>query len=355
MPNNRWILLSVFLLLTGCVEREVIDDVRLITGMGYDTSEGEKIEGTALIPFHLPDQKVENTTLSAASSPSRNIFRTLQKKSPDPIVSGAMEVALFGKDIAEKGISSLLDSLQRDPSIGTNTYFAVVDGTAKDVLKGDYGKKGNSSYIADLIEQNTEHLDLPQTNMHTFLADFYKVGKSPFLPLIKKHGDKGVELVGLALFKDDKVIDTLPANKLFYFKLMVERYTQGGVKVSMGKQEAVVRSLRSKLKPKLTGQNPYELTVNIEIEGLLEQYTGGPLNPKARKEIDAALKKQIETNCMELVKRYQEKDIDPLGLGSFVRSRTRNFDQKKWRKTDYPKMKIHVNAKVKLLESGVVE
>ncbi|WP_043930565.1 Ger(x)C family spore germination protein [Bacillus sp. EB01] len=355
MANRSRILLSAFILLTGCVQREVIDDVRLITGLGYDAREGSKVEGTALIPYHLPDQKVENTTLSAISSPSRNIFRIFQKKSQDPIVTGATEVVLFGRDLAEKGISPTLDSLERDPAIGTNNYFAVVDGKAKDILQGDYGKKGNSAYIADLIKQNTKNLDLPKTNMHTFLADFYMVGKSPYLPFIKKNGNKGVELIGLALFKNDKVIDILPPNKLFYFKLMVERYTHGGVRVAMGKNEAVVRSINSKLKPKLTGRNPYELTINVEVEGLLEQYTGGPLNKKIRKQIDAALKKQIETTCMELFKRYQEKDIDPIGLGAFVRSRTRNFDQQKWRKTDYPNMQVHVNAKVKLLESGVVE
>jgi spore germination protein len=55
-----------------------------------------------------------------------------------------------------------------------------------------------------------------------------------------------------------------------------------------------------------------------------------------------------------MIQQFQEKGIDPLGIGEEVRTRTRKWDQKKWKEL-YPDIKITVQAKVKIMESGVIE
>ncbi|RHW39015.1 Ger(x)C family spore germination protein [Neobacillus notoginsengisoli] len=347
--------LCSLLLLAGCVQSEIIDDVRLVTGIGYDKGKDDKVIGTILIPFYMPDQKVLNDTLTTSASPTRDLFADFEHMSQDPIVAGSVEVALFGMDIAKTGIYQVLDALQRDPGVGTKVYLAVVDGKAKDILEGDYGKRGNSSFIADLLDQNIKERDLPKTNLHLFMSDFYQVGKSAYLPIIKRKNATSVEISGIALLKDGKVVDKIPRNEMFFFKLMNEKYSGGTVRVVLGKHKAVVESLHTKSKKKLVRRDPYEIDVHIKLKGYLHQYTGHSLEQKTIHEVERAIEKKIRKNSGKLVKQFQEQGVDPFGFGQFVRTKTRNFDYNKWKNQDYKGLTVNIIPTVTIVESGVIE
>lgn len=349
------IALVALFLLFGCVDTEIIDDVRLITGIGFDAGEGEKVQGTALIPYYMPDQKIVNNTLTASGSPTRDLFKKYQEMSPDPIVGGALEVVLFGMDFANKGIYQVLDSLQRDPGIGTSIYLAVVDGTAREILEGDYGKRGNSSYISEMLEHNIKRMDLPKTNFHMFMSDFYQSGKTSYLPIIRKKDTTTVEITGLALLRNGQLVDKIPRNKLFYFKMMSEKLSQGTISVKLGKNKAVVESISSKSKKKIIRRNPYEIDVHIKLDGYVNQYTGRHLDHKITDEIERVLESQIRSNASEIVKQFQQKGVDPIGFGHFVKSKDRSYDNNRWINTQYKSLKVNIKPSVSILETGIIE
>ncbi|WP_409271977.1 Ger(x)C family spore germination protein [Neobacillus sp. SCS-31] len=359
MGKHRWYCLQFglcsLLLLGGCVQTEIIDDVRLVTGIGYDKGQGDKVVGTALIPFYLPDRTVENYTLTTSASPTKDLFNNFQQMSPDPVVAGSMEVALFGMDFAKDGIYQVLDALQRDPGVGTKTHLAIVDGKAQEILEGNFGKRGNASFIADMLEHNIKTRDLPKTNMHLFMSDYYQTGKTAYLPIIKKKDDKAVQLNGIALFKDGKVVDKIPRNEMFFFKIMTGDYGEASQRVVLGKNKAMVESIRTKFKKKLVRRNPYEIDVHIKVKGFLPQYTGHHLDKKIINEVERALENQIRSYSGKLVRQFQKKNVDPFGFGHFVKSKTRGFSYKKWKQTDYRSLKVNIIPKVQILESGVIQ
>ncbi|WP_059172182.1 Ger(x)C family spore germination protein [Bacillus sp. FJAT-27445] len=359
MKKNKWAIFQVWLcslfLLAGCAQTEIIDDVRLVTGIGYDKGEGDKVIGTVLIPFYMPDQNVENNTLTTSASPTRDLFNNFDQMSSDPVVGGSLEVALFGMDFAKKGIYQVLDALQRDPGVGTKAYLVVVDGKAQEILEGDYGKRGNSSYISDLLDHNIKTRDMPKTNMHLFMSDFYQTGKTAYLPIIKKKDDKAVQLNGIALLKDGKVVDKIPRNEMFYFKIMTGNYAEGTQRVVLGKNKAMVESIKTKFKKKLVRRNPYEIDVHIKVKGYVPQYTGHQLNQKIISEIERALENDIGQHSGKLVKQFQQKGVDPFAFGQFVQSKTRGFSYKKWKNTDYKNLKVNIKPTVHIVESGVIQ
>jgi spore germination protein len=53
-------MLNFVILLSCCVERQIIDDVNIETAVGYDLAENNKIKGTLLYPVYLPDRSVQN-------------------------------------------------------------------------------------------------------------------------------------------------------------------------------------------------------------------------------------------------------------------------------------------------------
>lgn len=357
---KRLIIIWVFcfFILSGCIQKEILDDIGIEMARAYDWVNEEKIEGTSLVYNVLPDKSVENTTFTTEATTSRDLLNKLQKQSPDPLSEGSLEVFLFGKHLATNGLADYLDAPIRNPSIGARLYLTVVDGEAKDILTGEFGKRGNAIYISNLIEHNIENEDVPKTNLQLFFHDHYQLGKTPYLPQIKKVADDVVELNGLSLFKGNKIriVDTIEPEKMFFFKLLVDKFSEGAHKIKMGNDESVLRSITSKHKMKLTKRNPYEITINIKIKGVLKEFTGRKLAPAMLKEMEKNMEDETTKECEALIKRFQEKKIDPVGLGFFIKTKTRGFDLNKWEDGEkYQTLKVNVNTNVEIIESGVIE
>jgi len=351
------ILISLLILstiLTGCIQKEIVDDVNLETGAAYDYTDG-KIHGTALVPVYLSDKTVENKTFSSSSNLSRDFLRDVQRQSSDPLVTGSLKVVLFGEQLAkEKGILDLIDSLQRDPSIGARLYLAVTEGESKAVIHGSYGERGNAIYLSNLIRHNMKSKDVPKTDLQRFLFDFNQEGKTPYLPRIKKLNKKAVEISGLSFFRYGLVVDTLPPDKMFYFKLLVDKYSKGTLKVNLGNDAAAIESIRSNYKMLLASRDPLKVNINISVKAILNEYSGIRVTPNKIKKIEKKLEEEIEVECLKLTKRFQSKNIDPLGFGHFIKSKTRKFNYNKW-ETAYQNLKVTVQANVTITESGVID
>lgn len=357
--NLKTIVVLVILLnLSGCVQKEILDDINLIGGIGFDYSNDEEIIGTILFPVYLPDQAPKNETHSAKSLIKKTILEDIGRQTADPIVTGSMEIVLFGQELAsKKGILDLVDAFQRDPGVGSGLYLAIVDGEAKKMLEGDFGKiKDTATHISEIIEHNIKQEDLPKTNLHLFLFDYYQNGKTPFMPQLKQIEKNTVEINGVSLLRHGKIVDFVPANKMFFFKLLVDRYSKGFHHVKLENGTAAIRSIRSQHHFQLTKNNPAEIEINIKVEGIVNEFTGNEdLKPYKIKQIEKIFENEMNEVCLAMVKNFQRKEIDPIGFGHFVKTQTRDFDFKRWQESGYQDLTVKINSKVKITEAGIIE
>lgn len=69
-------------------------------------------------------------------------------------------------------------------------------------------------------------------------------------------------------------------------------------------------------------------------------------------------KKQIERNvekdCEDLIKQFQEKEIDPLGIRDEIRSHTRKWNIKQIRNM-YKNVAVDINLDLNIVQSGIGE
>lgn len=359
--KNRFALMTLsLLLLSGCVEKEILDDIAIEIARGYDFEDENKIRGTMLVYNFQPDKSIENTILSTSASTSRELVNKLQEQSSDPLSEGSIEVFLFGKKLASEGFIDYIDAPLRNASIGARLFLVVVDGNAEDLLKGNYGNRGNAIYISNLLNHNINNQNLPKTNLQLFFNDYYQLGKSVYLPQIKKIADDKLEINGISFFKTEKIklVDTIGTEEMFYFKLLVDKFSEGTHMVQSGDDEAIVRSITSTHKMKLTKRDPYMVTVHIKIEGIIREYTGpGILTKEVIRKYEKKMEEEVNKESEALIKRFQEHEIDPIGFGYFIKSRTRGFGlDKKWEDSDrYKNMTVKVKTDVKIVESGVIE
>jgi spore germination protein len=352
--KNFILFIVLSILLTGCVEKEIIDDVNIEMGIGYDLNGQKEIEGTVMVPVFKPDKNIGNFTFSAKATSNRDLMQEIQRKSAQPVVTGSLEIAIFGEEMAKRGIIELIDSFERDPSIGARIYLAVGETNAKDILSGTYGNRGNAIHLSDLIKHNIKDRNLPETNLHLFLFNFYQEGKDAYLPILRKAEPDIVDIVGMALFKQGRMVHTIPADKMFFFKLLTDKFSQGTFKVKIDNEQAAIKDLGSKHKFKIEKRNPYTVTIEIKIEGIIREYTGKILSPAIIKKIEKELEEEVNEECSAMIADFQEHGIDPVGFGHFIKSKTRGFDFKKW-EDDYKNMTVHIDTDVVITEVGIVE
>lgn len=354
--HNILLFLTIVFLLSGCLDKDIIDDLFLVDGIGFDHEEDGKITGTVITPQYIADKPPENITFSATNEVKKTILQDIQRQTALPIVMGSLEVVYFEDKLAEEGgILELVDAFQRDPAVGSGVYFVITEGKTKDFLDGQYGIRGNSTYVSELLRHNIEAEDLPKTNMQRFLSDFYQQGKSPYLPIMKKKSDKKVELSGIGLIRFGKLAGRINPTDAFFFKLLVDKFSNGLHRVVIEEGEASVQSIYSKHKFKLVKQDPYEVEIKIEVNGLINEFTGNRITPGIMDKLEKQLEKEIEDKSIELIQRFKELEIDPVGFGHFVSSRTRKFDFKKWNEEDYQELVVKIIPKVTIEEAGVIE
>lgn len=346
----------LLILLSGCLEKEIVDDINIESAEGFDLLEGDEVMGTFVVPIYQADQSITNETFSAIADMNRDIVAELQKKSSAPIVNGSLEVVLYNKDLAEKGIVKLVDALERDASIGTSLYLAVVDGQVKEILNGEYGTEGTGNYLSNLIKHNIERRDVPKTNLHVFLSDYYQKGKDPNLPYLKLV-DKKVEILGTVVLKEGKLATVIPNDKLFYFKFLVDEYTDGITSIKLpGKEENVtLKSIKTKRKIKVKWENGEpNFHVHLKMDGLIKEYSGEKIDPKKIEEFQKAFEEDLEKQSTELISSFQKEKVDPVGFGYEAKSRKRGFDFKKWEE-QYPNVKIKITTEVRIIGTGITE
>jgi spore germination protein len=360
MKITSKIVLVIFstMVLSGCMNAKpkILDDLTLATAVGYDYVDKKKFRSTWVAPTYMPDKTIVDESYTATSTLSKEVRAKINQKAEKQILSGKFEVALYSKKLAQNDISNLIDTLQRDPSIGANVFLAVVDGTTHELLVKQSGNSDKGIYLSNLFEQNIKLGSLPKTNLQLFLYAFYAEGRDPILPQIKALDGK-VDINGIALFNKGKYVGLIKKEQIFAFNLMHERKSNSeSFAVDIGKKEYAslfnITSKRTYDIPKPMTTAP--ITIKIKVEAILREYSGGNVDKAMIKKIEKAMKKDIEEKANRMIKKFQKLKIDPLGVGEQVRTRTRKWDMKKFDK-QYPTLPIKVEAKVKVIETGVIE
>jgi spore germination protein len=347
----------MLIFLSGCLNQKILDDVQLATATGFELGEdGKMLEATAVVPVYKPDLTVVNKTYTTSSELSKVMRDKLDRKSHKPFVSGKIEVALFSRELAEKGIFGVLDTFRRDPSTGAKMFLAVVEGNIKKQLKVQYGETDNGMYLSDLIEHNIESGILPKTNLHLYTKDYREEGKDPILPYLQL-GEKEVNILGIALFKGDQFIDYLKGEDNYVFMFLNEKFTSDAtLTVQLEEQEAFasvfhIKSNRS-FKINNIHKNP-KILIKVKTEAIIQEYSGDNLTKSIMRKIEKKMEKDIKRKAESMIIRFQELNIDPLGIGMQVRHRTRHWDKDKW-DTLYPTIPVQVDVNVDILEAGVI-
>ncbi|MGE7610318.1 Ger(x)C family spore germination protein [Peribacillus frigoritolerans] len=360
MINRSAFCLFLILLLSGCIfpPTYLVNEIDMSQGLGFDLSGENDIKGTIVFPIFKKDKPPSTEVRTAIGKSSKEIRSILNNETRYPLVSGQVRVALYGKKLAKKGINDFVDTLQRDPSIGSLTQMAIVDGDANELYKMKKYKNENVSiHVHELLAQNMEIGLLPRTSLQTFLFQLYQIGQDPYLPLIKMENDN-IRITGMAFFKYDQYVTSISMKDLFIFKILVEK-TRNNLHqfILENGDKVVLETLGSKVKykVKIVHGRP-EFTIHLRLRPRLQEFAPSKKQRIAvdKKKIQKQIEQILEKNALNIVTQFKNHQVDPLGLGAKYKEHYRGFNEKKW-KMYYPDVKVHVKADVEIRQTGTID
>ncbi|KAB2333430.1 Ger(x)C family spore germination protein [Bacillus mesophilum] len=353
-----FIIVPIAAFLSGCmdIDTQILDEIQLSSATGYELAGENQFEVTVVYPVYESGGIVKNKTLTTTGDLSKEVRDKLNLKSEKPMVSGKIEVALYSNELAEEGISSILDTLTRDPSVGSNVMIGVVDGSPKAILEQQYGETDNGIFLSDLIEQNTEAGIIPKTNLHLFMYGHYAEGKDPIAPIIGlSEGELTLKQIGL--FDSYRLVGRVGEKDFSLLRVLMEHKSKkDSFSLDLNEHEKVsISVIGSTLTYSIP--NPMEMKdihLHLKMDAFIREYIDGGLKEIKIKEIQKAFEKDINDRGEALVKYFQELGIDPLGVGEEVRTRTRKWDVKKWNDI-YSAITIQLETEINIVETGVLE
>ena len=361
MISRSALLLFLTLLLSGCTlfpTSYIVNKIDMSQGVGYDLTGKQNIKGTIVYPIFKKDKTSSTEVRTAIGKSSKEIRSNLNNETQNPLVSGQVRIALYGKKLAKIGINDFVDTLHRDPSIGSLIQLGIVDGDANQLYKTKKYKKENVAiYVNNLLEQNMEHGQLPRTDLHTFLFQLFQIGQDPYLPLIKKENDN-IRITGMAFFKNDQYVTSISLEDSFIFKTLIEssKNTLHQFILENG-DKVVIETLGSnvKYKVKIVHDKP-EFIIHLKFRPSLKEFAPSKKQRIAvdKKKIQKQIEQILEKNALKIVNEFKNHQIDPLGLGAKYREHYPGFNEKKW-EMYYPHVKVHVKADVEIQQTGTID
>jgi spore germination protein len=383
--RRNWLKLVIgvtsFFLLTSCgTEPKQLERLGLITAIGFDLKKENQIKGTVAVSKFDPMAKVMTNVISADANTLQTLRAEENLATDQRLEMGQLRCVIYSEELAEKGIIQLVNALNRDPTVGNMVYLTIAEKDAFSIISMDEKKiKVNiGTYLYNLIRQNVERELLISPTLHEFNHKFFDYGQDPVLPILKVKKDK-VAITGVALFNDDKMVATLNNDKLFYLKLITDEYRTGSKELEFNRDEfskiinvqggqsygeiynklfISIDNLRSNTKIHLINKKNLTFKVEVKMDSRLLETTnyldlGKPANMKF---IEKKINKEMESQIKKLLLFFQEKQVDPVGIGNEYMAHVRGkpISQKKWKEL-YKNAKFDVQVKNTLTKTGTMD
>jgi len=87
-----------------------------------------------------------------------------------------------------------------------------------------------------------------------------------------------------------------------------------------------------------------KVMIYLNLKGKIIESNWVHLSKQEQQRIKDRFEKDLTTTGMELLQMFKKEGIDPLGLGDFVRSKTRNWNEEEW-KQEYQTINVSLNVK----------
>ena len=339
-----------------------IENLDIPIAIGYDLkSDSSKNPiysvSIAVYQFLTGNQQLDTIVIGGDAESITNTREDRQTKSNKKFILGSEKVLLINKEVAEKSIYPIANTLFNNTYANDTARVAIFNGDTKDALNFKVrGYNSAADYIKGMIDSSINY---------NFFADNYKMidvytrlvgeGRNVILPYIEIK-DGIFQMTGVAIFNKDKLECVASMGEAQVINLLRENMVSGIVHIEdkHGHNTNLDGISRKKVTCKKEGDK-YKFDINILLESDIienEIYKGVTNNPNITKKIEKDAEKVVKRASDKFItKMKQDIKVDCLELGKVAAAKYGRKTDTDWNKV-VCESEINVNVKVKLRRVG---
>ncbi|RED56610.1 Ger(x)C family spore germination protein [Cohnella lupini] len=366
------ILLIQSMMLTGCWDRNEINDYAFWIGTALDITEGGKLQKSAQIAVPADFKSIKgsggnnqraNIVLTATGSSIVDLTQQIQDKLPRRVFLGHRRSIFIGEKLARKGLVDVMDQFTRNTDTRLRTdIFVVNNGEGKDLLNINSPFNQFSAIVA--VDQD-RFCRLGDTALRDVLIDAARDGIRPSMPMVeispknKQEKEKIFDVRSVAIFnKELEMVGEVSGREsldLFWVKgvlknqFVTEKMEEGTIAL----YEA---NLKKTIRTKFDGN---KLKANVKLAGtgrVLENNSDIDLSVtteriRVEKKLNEIKAKRVEETIKKLQLQYGQ---DVFGIGEeFHREHPYRWKElrKNWDQL-FPTVEVTVDVKLNIQSTG---
>ncbi|MED1788313.1 MULTISPECIES: Ger(x)C family spore germination protein [Brevibacillus] len=358
----------LIVVLTGCTDRIELEDATLIVTLGLDLDEHNNLIVFERSPIFSREVKKNTEHHDVQSSTVERSYTNLDSVVAGSTRTGKTQLLLISKRLLQrKEILPYLDALYRDPKNSTNLRIIAIDGPVSEVVNFELKNKPRLSiYLSKLIDSSSLRHITSKVTLRKFHYMMVEPGITPFISEVKKENEE-LRVLGITLLNDKgyyrtslnlqetELLDLLRNNQKASYSFTIP------VKM-LGSNKKNISILVKPQKRNITTNYQHGLPqfdIEIKVVGNITERTFQMnLEKKGNKrKLEAMIENEINKLMAALIKKLQRHQVDPIGLGLYVRA----YHYNKWKAMNQPwpeifaKSSIRFQSQVEIKNIGVIK
>lgn len=372
---RKFFIILILLLTSGCWNYQELNEYAIVTGMAVDI-EDNKYKISFLIANGNKNEN-EQTKTSIITGHGDSIYdaiKDISLMSPKELYISHLSVVIISEELAQKGISNLIDFLLREPQSHQNFYLLITkDDNPDDVLSilsplAEYPSQNITSNVSTSEELQAKVSD---ANFNLFISKFFETGFEPIMNSIivvgnsdlgekpdsldKPKQDAYTKLDTISLFKGDKLVAWSNKEESIGINMVLGEITNLYFTINYKDGYFVTNSNDYKVKYDLTKDkiiinasakgDIIEINCNIDIED-------DKVIKDLEKKVEMKMKEHIES-AIKLAKKYQ---TDIFGFGNmYYKKYPKKYNKIKSWNEEFTNIEIEVITDFKYTSKGTLE
>lgn len=353
-------VILIFILLAR-VERPPAEDLSIPSAVGFDI---EKMKTNILYKISMSSyvfRESGNTLEKEVTGTDYSPVRTREKrqlKLDKNYITGIQKTFVISEKLSREGMKPILDAVFNNLFNNDTTQVTICEGEAKDILQLKVpGYPTAGDYIEQMVKNSVTH---------NFFESSYKIidvivkadseGRSVKLPYIR-NSEKGLAIEGLALFKNDRMVQKINMHDARILNMLSEDPGKGIITLQKSSDSYMDYYAKVKRKVKCSrSDGKYVFDIKLKFNG--DIVTNNEYNKKAqekyneKKKLEEELEKHIEKGCKEFINKMQKLyKIDCLDLGRIAASKYGRDTGTDWDKA-VSDSEINVKVSVNIQRQG---
>lgn len=355
-------------LLTGCWDQKIFEEVGFTLSLGVEDSDSGKLLITTAYPVIGGKEKDTVDIIGSDCDLIRESRSNTRLAAPKFIEGGKIQQILISDSLAARGIHDLLEVFQRDVTTPAIAFVTIVEGSPNELLQkaSKFETKPRvSTYIYQLLDNNVNLSNIPNTKVFDFDINYFAPGLDPIVPLMRLESNV-IRVSGCALFDKDKMTGKLNItqtslllgmmgelkNTDFLFEdeaFKTKNSVKQGLAVSLfkGKRNVLIDT---------DEDGNIIVQINVEYRCNLDEFEWDKTTEKSiQEELEKKMGEILTRQSSEVIRKLQEANCDPIGIGDRVRAKYYDyFKSIDWKKV-YPNLDIKVSATIDINNVGVIK